>query len=208
MFTADVTYIRRPAWLTGSDLGTHRANNYLTVPLALYNKSEVLFRLDATNQEVFDKFIDVRVSRMKLLAFLMPVYILTESNDLEISQLPAYFHANEFTKNTITIPGTFNVGKWPRPLDFSFCLLDKIEIKEGDPLYYIKFNTKEPINFKRFIVSDLYKKYIFNFLISTRNLKRTNYSKLNYFYNIFRICYFWILFNIDRVGRMLNNSNL
>ena len=127
-----------------------------------YDKEHDFYRTDYYNQEVFDKFIDVRVSRMKLLAFLMPVYILTESNDLEISQLPAYFHANEFTKNTITIPGTFNVGKWPRPLDFSFCLLDKIEIKEGDPLYYIKFNTKEPINFKRFIVSDLYKKYIFN----------------------------------------------
>jgi len=53
LFTADVTYIRRPAWLTNPDLGTHRANNYLTVPLALYNKNEVLFRLDATNQEVF-----------------------------------------------------------------------------------------------------------------------------------------------------------
>ena len=53
LFTSDVTYIRRPVWKTNSNLGTYRANNYITIPLALYSKDSVFFRLDATNQEVY-----------------------------------------------------------------------------------------------------------------------------------------------------------
>jgi hypothetical protein len=59
LFTADSTYIRAPAWLTARNLGIYRANNYLTVPLALYNRDNVLFRLEATNREIYaeSKFV-------------------------------------------------------------------------------------------------------------------------------------------------------
>jgi hypothetical protein len=53
LFTADVTYIREPSWLTNSDLGIHRANNYITVPIALYNRDNVLFRVEKTNKEIY-----------------------------------------------------------------------------------------------------------------------------------------------------------
>jgi hypothetical protein len=52
-FTADSTYIRSPQWLTNASLGTFRSNNYLTVPIALYNSYQVEFRLEATNHEVY-----------------------------------------------------------------------------------------------------------------------------------------------------------
>ena len=52
-FTADSTYLRKPMWLTQSDLGTYRANNYVTVPVALYDKTDTIFRLEATNEEVY-----------------------------------------------------------------------------------------------------------------------------------------------------------
>ena len=52
-FTADSTYVRQPVWLTKSDLGVFRSNNYLTVPVALYNNFNVYFRLDATNHETY-----------------------------------------------------------------------------------------------------------------------------------------------------------
>jgi hypothetical protein len=52
-FTSDVTYLRAPVWITNSDLGTHRANNYLTVPIALYDNLDVIFRLEPTNKEVY-----------------------------------------------------------------------------------------------------------------------------------------------------------
>jgi len=52
-FTADSTYLRKPVWLTNSDLGIFRSNNYITVPVALYDNKDVEFRLETTNEEVY-----------------------------------------------------------------------------------------------------------------------------------------------------------
>lgn len=52
-FTADATYIRQPVWINQSNLGLFRANNYLTIPLALYDEKVVSFRVEVTNQEVY-----------------------------------------------------------------------------------------------------------------------------------------------------------
>ena len=37
LFTADNTYLRAPVWLTPSDLGYRRANNYVTLFLDVYD---------------------------------------------------------------------------------------------------------------------------------------------------------------------------
>jgi hypothetical protein len=52
-FTADSTFLRTPVWLSKSFLGTFRANNYLTVPVALYDNKNTEFRLEYTNEEVY-----------------------------------------------------------------------------------------------------------------------------------------------------------
>ena len=50
LFTADVTYLRGPIWLTAPDLGTFRANNYLTLILDTYDTDGVQYSLvDATD---------------------------------------------------------------------------------------------------------------------------------------------------------------
>lgn len=52
-FTADSSFLRTPVWLTNSNLGIYRANNYLTVPIALFDNSFVIFRLETTNCEIY-----------------------------------------------------------------------------------------------------------------------------------------------------------
>jgi len=52
-FTADSTYVRAPQWLTDNNLGIFRSNNYLTVPVALYNNLNVVFRQEQTNHEIY-----------------------------------------------------------------------------------------------------------------------------------------------------------
>jgi len=59
-FTADSTFIREPVWAIGASnatgiqkLGAFKSNNYLTIPIALYDNSNVIFRLEVTNQEVY-----------------------------------------------------------------------------------------------------------------------------------------------------------
>ena len=52
-FTADSTYLRQPAFKTLGNLGTYRANNYITIPIELYDKTGVLLRVETTNEEIF-----------------------------------------------------------------------------------------------------------------------------------------------------------
>ena len=61
-FTADATYIRQPFWITNPNLGTFRANNYITLPLVLYDTKLIVFRLEITNQEVYATTIQVSQS--------------------------------------------------------------------------------------------------------------------------------------------------
>lgn len=46
LFTADVTYLRQPIWLTKADLGTYRANNYITVLLDVYDAGPIAYEID------------------------------------------------------------------------------------------------------------------------------------------------------------------
>jgi len=54
VFTVDGTYLRNPIWLTPTDLGTHRANNYLTIVLDCYDSPElgpITYNLDSLNPD-------------------------------------------------------------------------------------------------------------------------------------------------------------
>jgi len=46
LFTADVSYLQAPVWITPSDLGTYRANNYVTLILDVYNIGLVYYSID------------------------------------------------------------------------------------------------------------------------------------------------------------------
>ena len=58
-FTSDSSYLQQPIWLTNADLGFHRANNYLTMPVGLYDKRSTEFRLEQTNLEVYANTLQV-----------------------------------------------------------------------------------------------------------------------------------------------------
>lgn len=46
MFTADVTYLSKPVWLTKSALGTYRADNYVTLVLDVYDTGLIYYTLE------------------------------------------------------------------------------------------------------------------------------------------------------------------
>jgi len=62
LFTADVTYLRQPAWLTKTNIGLFRANNYLTIPIILYDNNNVYYNLEYINQEVTCTSIKVSIT--------------------------------------------------------------------------------------------------------------------------------------------------
>ena len=51
MFTADVTYLRPPMWLTSSYLGLYRANNYITLILDTYDTENIIYNLEQVNAD-------------------------------------------------------------------------------------------------------------------------------------------------------------
>lgn len=52
LFTADVTYLRSPIWLTASDLGTYRANNYVTLVLDTYDTESIIYNYEQVNADI------------------------------------------------------------------------------------------------------------------------------------------------------------
>jgi hypothetical protein len=94
-FSSDATYLRSPVWITNTNLGTFRANNYLTIPVALYDTLDVLFRLETTNEEVYavtyqvsntDNFTGLAFSG-DLVANSTTVSHVSNANSLVVGQL-------------------------------------------------------------------------------------------------------------------------
>lgn len=52
LFTADVTYMRTPLWVTPRDLGVYRANNYVTVIIDTYDTNNIVYRLELVNNDI------------------------------------------------------------------------------------------------------------------------------------------------------------
>lgn len=49
VYTADVTYNQQPVWVTSPNLGTYRANNYLTFVLDVFDTGSVYYKLEQVN---------------------------------------------------------------------------------------------------------------------------------------------------------------
>ena len=124
-FSADATYLRSPVWLTNANLGVYRANNYLTIPIALYDTIDVLFRLERTNEEVYalsSKVLatDNVVSQSLLGTLTSNSNVITNvanANRYTVGQLitgkniPTNSVINSVTTTTITISKT--IGQLP-----------------------------------------------------------------------------------------------
>lgn len=105
--------------------------------------------------------------------------------DLTITTMSPFMHNTEYSKYGHYVPGTFNIGNWFRPVDFSFQLWEnqnKFISEFQEPSIYIKFNTEEKINLKKFkMTEDIYQ--ISNECISFK--KKKPKTQLNYLYSIF-----------------------
>jgi hypothetical protein len=74
LFTADVTYLRAPVWSSPSNLGTYRADNYLTVLLKTYDVESILYTLELVNARIQATTSQVLLTDNKLLGTSVTVY--------------------------------------------------------------------------------------------------------------------------------------
>jgi hypothetical protein len=78
-------------------------------------------------------------------------YIFVSDKDVMVESTPAFMYTGDIQTKMRFIPGTFNISKWLRPIDFSAQILstEVITIKKGDPLFYVRFITEEKVELEQ-----------------------------------------------------------
>jgi hypothetical protein len=126
----------------------------LTIELDICNETNtVKIYCENISQEAFESIIDTRflydknrgVSEYPLLGIdWLTVFIADQSTIIQV--FPAFMHRNDFTEKTTIVPGEYDISKWTRPIETVFeikNIKEKIIIKKGDAISYIKFITDD-----------------------------------------------------------------
>jgi len=138
-----------------------------------WNENKTELKTSYRDQKYFDKLVNVRSIEQKLISFDILYLFIPECDELFVTEEKCLYKSNSFIDNTMIIPGTFDIAKWPRPLETAFHLTGNgFEIKHGDPLFSLRFHTKEKIKFKRFLMTDKMDNYIKYMIDSSKNFKR------------------------------------
>ena len=88
-------------------------------------------------------------------------YIFFSEEDVNITLTSPYFSESSHMRYGNVTPGSFNISKWFRPINFEFTLWpesDKIEFKKDEYIAYCHFDTKNDIEFVQFTMNDELKK--------------------------------------------------
>ena len=137
-------------------------------------------------QDFFQKHFVIKSMKGNLFEFYQNFVFFTEEPSLEMSVLPAYLEDNSVVNNTIMLPGKIDIGKYFRGLEFAFHVkqnCNEIIFNRKEICYYIKFHTKQKLQFKQFLwtseISEM------DFLMMSVKNKKYDLMNLDYYYNIF-----------------------
>jgi len=144
-------------------------------------------KITADDQESMDLLL-IRSLEDNLFSWKLQYTFFTEEESLTMEVLPAYLEDNDVANKTIMIPGSVDIGKWFRPMDFAWHFKDQhkkcnLNFNRNDIITYIHFKTSEKINLKYFhMTSDLE--------LLTDQVMATKYKKswgggVEWFYNVF-----------------------
>ena len=73
-----------------------------------------------------------------------------------LATYPAYMHHTEVQSKLDYVPAAYDISKWLRPLQGTYEVpehVQSLQIREDDPLYYVKFETPERVRLRRFQVT-------------------------------------------------------
>jgi len=104
---------------------------------------------DQQNQNFIDKNLRIRWADFpingKPLVSISIDYVFVCDEDVEIECQKIPLMDNEISNKIDVVPGSFNIHKWVRPIDFTFVITDpsaSIKLKRNDPIFLVKFRTK------------------------------------------------------------------
>lgn len=107
---------------------------------------------DSKGQQFFDQHVFVRDANAGMCSFFSPKLFFFSEQPLVMEQTTAIYHENKFTDGAMLIGGQYNIGKHFRPVEtaFYFKAPNKVSFVQDEPIYYVKFHTKEKIKFVPF----------------------------------------------------------
>jgi len=181
----------------------HKHNNFKMCPAYLdhiHNTFKLKFPIDYDltfdtqgvgnsqyNEDFFNYFVSIRDFESRYFGFKVNLIFFTE-DDLTMSLMPPYLESTKLATSVTSVPGTFNIGKWFRPIDYA-CFLNpgtnKLSIKKGDTFNYVKFHTQDKIEFVQFdYVEEL--ENIQKDILRSKMILGSSSPKLDYFYKMFK----------------------
>lgn len=139
------------------------------------------------DQSFYDDIVYVRSVEHNLCSIKLH-YIFISEEPLEMSFTGAYFSDNEFTRRTLLIPGQYDIGKWPRPLDCAFMIRNgysDVVFNQGDDYAYVRFLTNETVNLQKFYATQHFNDLVSEFTTAKRYVKK-HPNPLGYWYNLYK----------------------
>ncbi len=142
------------------------------------------------NQKFYDDHVLVRSIDKKFFSFNTRYVFFTEEDSLKMNayQYPV-FEENEITRRCMMIPGSFDIGKYFRNLEFAFILkkeFDEFIVKDEDVLYYLTFDSKEKIKFKQFRFTEDLNKIMQDGRLVNSYTQNKKYVSIDLWYNKFK----------------------
>jgi len=139
------------------------------------------------DNDFFNYFVSMRDFDSRYFGFKVNLIFFAEE-ELTMSLMPPYLENTSLATDVVSLPGTFNIGKWFRPIDYA-CFLNpgrnKIEIKKGDAFNYVKFHTDDKVELVQFdYVEEL--ENIQKDILRSKMILGSASPKLDYFYKMFK----------------------
>lgn len=148
---------------------SERCENYLSCPVLVKQmndtyviKSPINFSFTWTGKnihtpseytkEFVDRIINVRDINTGVISLNFRIIFFADQA-VNTTLTGPYFSNNVFANNVRMFPGSFDISKWFRPLDVTFQVKSPnttINIKKGDHLMYLQFNTNDKYQIKKF----------------------------------------------------------
>lgn len=143
---------------------------------------------DMHDQHFYNNHVIERSIEEKFFSFTQMKVFFTDADSLMMTagQFP-FLENNNITDRCSILPGTYDIAKWFRPIDFAFYLkkdYDEFRIKEDEIYSYITFHTDQNIAFKQFYPSPKIKQYLSDTLLSKKYL--VSKKTLENFYSMFK----------------------
>ena len=152
------------------------------------------FKIDQTKGQViaslydqgfFENHVIIRSQEDKLFSFTQRFCFYTEEKSLLMSAgISPFLEDNNITKRCIVIPGTLDIGRWFRQIEFAFYLkkdYDEFKIEEDEIYQYIKFYTDEKIIFKQFKVNQKIQDFIYD-IDHAKHSRKQKFRSLEEYY--------------------------